>query len=100
VICTLPENVLMLSGYWPVVGTAVAVACLDGRVAVLCPADEADLAHGGWAVDVRTYSPGSLSNLSGPAETIRQPLGELLGALGVSSGRIGYEGTPIFEEAP
>ena len=31
-VCTLPETLLLLSGYWPVVGTSVAVATADGRV--------------------------------------------------------------------
>jgi hypothetical protein len=26
VVCALPENVLLLSGYWPVVGDALALA--------------------------------------------------------------------------
>src|SRR5579871_4374516 len=39
-LCTLPANVLLLSGYWPVVGSAVAVANRDGRVVVLAPDDE------------------------------------------------------------
>ena len=56
-VCTLPSNVLLLSGYWPVVGTAVAVASRDGRVVVLAPTDEQDLATQSWA-EVRTYSPG------------------------------------------
>jgi hypothetical protein len=25
VVCSLPSNVLLLTGYWPVVGTAIAV---------------------------------------------------------------------------
>ncbi len=33
VVCSLPENVLLLSGYWPVVGDAIAVATREGQVA-------------------------------------------------------------------
>jgi Xaa-Pro aminopeptidase len=43
-VCTLPANVLLLSGYWPVVGSAVAVATRDGPIAVLAPEDEQELA--------------------------------------------------------
>jgi Xaa-Pro aminopeptidase/Xaa-Pro dipeptidase len=97
-ICARPENVLVLSGYWPVLGTAVAVATEDG-VAVLAPEDERDLAEAGWAGEVRTYRPGSLSRLVDPDEAIREPLGKLLRDLGLTQARIGYEDGPMFENA-
>ena len=86
-VCTLPENVLLLTGYWPVVGTAVAVATADGHCAILAPEDESDLAHTGWAHEVRTYAPGSLESLVGPAEAVRGPLESLLGDLQVARRR-------------
>lgn len=49
VVCALPENVLLLSGYWPVVGDALALATREGRIAVIAPEDERDLAEAGWA---------------------------------------------------
>ena len=33
-VCTLPCNVLLLSGYWPVTGSAVAIATREGAVVV------------------------------------------------------------------
>lgn len=98
-VCTLPTNVLMLSGYWPVVGSGLAVARQDGRVAVLVPEDERELAEHGWAAEVRTYQPGSLARLSSPAEAVRGPLGTLLQDLGVGRGAIGYEPGGAFEPA-
>jgi len=98
-ICVLPSDVLLLSGYWPVVGTAVAVATRDGRVAVLAPEDEQELSAHSWATEVRTYSPGSLNSLSGPTDAVREPLGELLRHVGVERGRLGYETRSIFEES-
>lgn len=94
-VCTLPENVLMLTGYWPVVGTAVAVATSDG-VSVLAPADEEDLARRGWSV-VRTYYPGSLTELTGPADTVGGPLSTLLREVGATDGAIGYDDGRTFE---
>jgi Xaa-Pro aminopeptidase len=96
-VCTLPTNVLMLSGYWPVVGTAVVVATADGRVAVLAPKDEHELAHEGWADDVRTYSPSSLEHPTTVQEAIHLPLRTLLEEKGLSSARIGYEDGGIYE---
>lgn len=47
-ICALPMNVLLLCGYWPVIGGGVAMAYSDGRISLLVPEDEEDLARGGW----------------------------------------------------
>jgi Xaa-Pro aminopeptidase len=98
-VCTLPANVLMLSGYWPVVGSTVAVAAADGRIAVLTPEDERDVAIGGWADEVRTYQPGSLSKISSPVDAVREPLADLLRGLGVERGSIGYETGDAYEPA-
>ena len=34
-VCALPANVLLLSGYWPVVGVSIAIATADGAVVLL-----------------------------------------------------------------
>lgn len=47
----------MLSGDWPVVGNALALATRDGRTAGLAPHDQKELAEGGWADEVRTGRP-------------------------------------------
>lgn len=98
-VCTVPENVLLLSGYWPVVGTAVAVARRDGHVAILAPRDEQELAMGGWAAEVRTYPPGSLESLVSPIQAVAEPLGTLLTDLGVSGAKLGYEDGTIYVES-
>lgn len=98
-VCTLPSNVLLLSGYWPVVGTAVCVVTHTGLSALVVPEDEQDLAARGWASEVRTYQPGSLHNLSGPAEAVRAPLRALLDSLDISGGHLGFEAGNAYEEA-
>ncbi len=96
-ICTLPANVLLLSGYWPVVGNAVAAATADGRIAILTPEDERDGAEHGWANQVRGYQSGSLQQITTPAEAVREPLANLLRDLRVERGTIGYEGGEAYE---
>ena len=44
-VCALPSNVLLLSGYWPVIGSAIAIATRDGEIAVAAPEDENELAR-------------------------------------------------------
>jgi Xaa-Pro aminopeptidase len=100
VVCALPVNVLLLSGYWPVVGTAVAIATRAGAVYVLAPEDEQELATRGWADEVQTFAPGSLAELKGASEAVRGPLCETLKRLGTGRGRVvGYETGECSEPA-
>src|SRR5271166_809367 len=92
VICSLPENVLLLSGYWPVVGDALAIATREGRVAVIAPEDERELAEAGWADDIRTFRPASLDAIRRIDDVVSEPLGTLVRKLGLRYGPIGYEG--------
>jgi Xaa-Pro aminopeptidase len=97
--CARPSNVLMLSGYWPVVGTAVALATADGRVAVVAPKDEEDLARES-AADVYPFEPGSLHELRSVREAIRGPLADAARALGIGRGRVGHDAGAAFEPSP
>ncbi len=99
VICALPKNVLLLSGYWPVVGTGVAIASSDGRVSLLVPEDEEDLAKNGWAEEVHTFKPGSLEKLITAAEAIRAPLGELLKSFSTGNVHVAFEANETSEPA-
>ncbi len=98
-VCALPKNVLLLSGYWPVVGTGVAVAASDGRISLLVPEDEEDLAKSGWADEVRTFKPGSLQKLITTAEAIGSPLQEILNGLSKEPVRAGFEDRETSEPA-
>jgi Xaa-Pro aminopeptidase len=45
VVGSTPAHVLMLTGYWPVVGNAMAIVNRDGQVAIIAPEDERELAE-------------------------------------------------------
>ncbi|HEU4643000.1 MAG TPA: Xaa-Pro peptidase family protein [Gemmatimonadaceae bacterium] len=98
-VCARPTNVLLLSGYWPVVGTAIAIASADGRVAVLAPADEADLARSGFADIVDTFVPASSGAASGASAAARAPFTALARRLGLRGARIGRDGGEDTEPA-
>ena len=100
VVCALPKNVLLLSGYWPVVGTGVAVTSSDGRIALLVPEDEEELAKAGWADEVRTFKPGSLDQLTTAAEAIRTPLHDLFKSFSGNKVRAAFEASETSEPAP
>jgi Xaa-Pro aminopeptidase len=100
-LCALPANVLMLTGYWPVIGSAIAVATSDGRVSLLAPADERDLAEAGWADELQTFELGGLGRLLRVRDAAAAPLAQLLRAAGLDAdgARIAFEGGSAIEPA-
>ena len=96
-ICALPSNVAMISGYFPVVGSSVVVVTADGQVVLIVPSDECDLAEAGWADQTVSYHPGSLEHLSDAVHAIREPLGGVLRRLDLAGARLGLEGGPASE---
>ena len=72
VVCGLRANVLMLlSGYWPVIGSALAVATREGGVALIVPADEAELR----VERLGRRNPHLRGRLAGPLTTIVEAVG-------------------------
>ena len=99
VVCALPKHVLLLSGYWPVVGTAVAVATRDGATGLLAPEDELALARQGRATELASFATGSLHDLRTAASAVQEPLRACLKRLGVSAARVGFEGGEAVQGA-
>jgi Xaa-Pro aminopeptidase len=99
-VCGLPTNVLLLTGYWPVLGTAVAMVNRTGRVGLIAPEDERDLAERGWADELHLLGPGSLSDPRDALGLLRGPLAQCLRELELGSGTIGIETGPVTEPAP
>lgn len=98
-VCALPMDVLLLTGYWPVIGNAIAAVTWEGRISILAPEDERDLAEEGWADEVRTFQAGSLDTIENAVEAVRRPLEDLLRAAGLERGDLGYEGGTFSEPA-
>ena len=53
IVCARPSNVLLATGYWPVLGTACAVVLRDGWSVLLVTSDEAGAAARSWVDAVR-----------------------------------------------
>lgn len=98
-VAALPADVLMLTGYWPVIGCSVAVVTREGPSVVIAPEDEADLARNGWQNETRFFRAGSLESLATVSDTIRKPLESALRKLGLTKARIGFEFGPANEPA-
>ncbi len=90
-VVSLASNVLLVSGYWPVVGTGVAGINADGLVGVICPDDERELAMSGHAKEFVSIHPGSLSDQRSAASSLYGPLNELLNRLSLRGRRIGVD---------
>jgi Xaa-Pro aminopeptidase len=99
IVCALPKNVLLLSGYWPVVGAGMAVASAEGRISLIVPEDEEDLAKRGWANDIWTFEPGSVSELTTTAKAIQSPLRKLAASFFAQPLRVGFEAHETSEPA-
>jgi Xaa-Pro aminopeptidase len=97
-VCRLPQNVVMLTGYQPILGNSFAVVSLDGDAALpsvrlAVPADEMDLIPPGTAVMVTPFAEETLDFISTTIPSVRAPLDELLRTAGVGNGaQVGYEG--------
>jgi Xaa-Pro aminopeptidase len=88
-ICFSPANVLLLSGYWPVMGSSVAIFQRDGHVTVLLPEDEVDLAVATSEAELVPYRPAAVDALSTPAEALVEPLRSLSASLDIGGGEVG-----------
>jgi Xaa-Pro aminopeptidase/Xaa-Pro dipeptidase len=99
VLCTLPDYVLLLSGYWPVIGASIAIATREGRVCLLVPEDEKELAQAGWADEIHTFKPGRLDKLQSTSEAAFQALQDCAQEVGITHARIGYEHGAASEPA-
>jgi len=91
IICSSPSAVLLLSGYWPVIGASVVVFTADGEVHVVLPEDEVDLAGRTSGAPVIPYQPSTLAALTSPIEALANPLRLLLTKLGLGKAAIGIE---------
>ena len=98
-VCSLPENVLLLTGYYPVVGTSLALITRDRYVALLAPQDEMGLADCDGADEVIGFEPGSLDKITTATDAVREPLARVLRQQGLTKARIGYEDGPAFQPA-
>jgi Xaa-Pro dipeptidase len=98
-ICRLPENIVMLTGYWPMNGFAFLVFPVDKEPVLIVPVPEEELAHEGWVADIRTFKWG-LVDSGDPYITIAALLKQVAVEFGLAGKRVGYEGSFEFIAAP
>lgn len=97
IICRLPQNVVMLTGYQPILGNSFCIVSLntgkDVEFRLLVPEDEKDLVPPGVAVEVKTFTEETMEYMGNTIQAAREPLAELLRSAGINENAvIGYEG--------
>ena len=95
--CWLPSQVLLLSGYWPVMGLSVAVFTVEGEVHLLVPEDEEEIAEQSSSAERRVFKPGGLEAIRDAQTAIRDPLIELFKKLKLDSAKMGIEAGETFQ---
>ncbi len=90
-VCSSASAVLLVTGYWPVMGGSLAVLTREGEAFALVPEDEHELATETSGAELIAYKPAGLDSLASRTESLHAPLRDLLTRLGLRSARIGCE---------
>ena len=98
-ICGSASDVLLLTGYWPVMGASVALFTREGKVQVVLPEDEVELAERSSDASLMPYKPSDLTSLTTPIEAIAGPLHCGISRLGLSRAAIGIPVEPDMAPA-
>jgi Xaa-Pro dipeptidase len=89
-VLRLPENVLLLSGFWPMIGATTLVFPLHGDSVCIIPnCYQAEAARSLWDARAVYYGYGVLG-APDPAKAVQSALKEMV--KGTSWKRVGYEG--------
>jgi Xaa-Pro dipeptidase len=98
-VCRLPENIVMLTGYWPMNGFAFLVFPVDKDPILIAPVPEEELAREGWIERLWTFKWG-LVDSGDPYVSISTLLKQAAQDLDLVGKRVGYEGSFEFIAAP
>ncbi len=90
-LCSSATEVLLLSGYWPVMSASVALFSSDGEVKVVLPEDEMELARHTSSAELIPYKPAGLHTLKSPIDCLREPLQNALSSMGLKHAAIGLQ---------
>jgi Xaa-Pro aminopeptidase len=93
IICGSASEVLLLTGYWPIMGDSVAIFTSDGEVKLIVPQDEVELAEKTSSQAI-PYKPAGLHTLVDPMQSLKEPLHHTIKSLGLSEAIIGMQLSP------
>jgi Xaa-Pro aminopeptidase len=89
-VCFTPENVRLVSGYWPVMAASMAWLTRDGALHIVVPEDELHLAEASAdGAHFLPYKPETLDSISTPAEALEKTIARVAEWLSLRGGRLG-----------
>ncbi|HYX50804.1 MAG TPA: poly-gamma-glutamate hydrolase family protein, partial [Ktedonobacteraceae bacterium] len=96
-VCRLPQNVLMLTGYQPILGNSFCIVTLNPakevEIRLAVPKDEEELVPPGVAVEIKTFSEETMDYIGNTIQAVREPLAELLRSASINENAVvGIEG--------
>jgi Xaa-Pro aminopeptidase len=100
IICFSPTDVMLLTGYWPVMGSSLAMITQEGGAFVILPEDELELAEATSDAQLIPYQPATLERLTNSSEALIKPLRELAIKVPLGKGEIGTDVEDSMQTAP
>ncbi len=98
-----PSEVLLLAGYWPVMGGSVAVVSREGTRFLVLPEDEVHLAEAMTSATLVPYKPAEKDRLTLPMEALvhalSAPLASALRQIGLGRATVGLPAGRIMQPA-
>lgn len=91
VICSSPTEVLLVTGYWPVMGSSLAIGTAHGDVKAIVPEDEVELAGKTTSAEILSYKPAGLHTLASPIQLLKEPLGSAMKQFSLAHARVGLQ---------
>ncbi len=89
-VCRLPENLVLLAGYWPVIGRSAIVVPAEGDPVLLAPAMEQDALEDITVSDVRTFRVWHLTDPA-PDESLAKLLRQAAADRRLAGRRVGVD---------
>lgn len=89
-VCRLPENLVLTTCYWPVIGRSAAVIPAEGEPVLLAPGMESEPLRNSGVEDIRTFRVWHVTDPS-PEESLRRLLQEVASERKLVGRRIGIE---------
>jgi Xaa-Pro dipeptidase len=100
-VVTLPSQVLMVTGYWPIVGTAIAIVTREAQTMLIAPQDEESLAVKATVDRLRLAQFGSLDRPTSLVDDVTPYLKAAFHELGIRSDAcISLDRSPHSEQMP
>lgn len=91
-VCRLPENVLLLTTFWPLSSFAFVLFPRNGTVTMVAPEMDATNVPDGVVDEVRAF-PMGIIGATDPYQSVQRRLGDAIRSAGLERARIGHEGS-------